>query len=1022
VGLGNVPVVPARSSALAGPAPRAEPQLGSGNGSFGSVAFSWVLANGSVDPGAVNQAYSIGPDQLLYDSANGTLWATFASAPPGEPNNATILNLTSGDTDVVTGLGNVTGLVSDARTAQVFLSESIPGTAGAGLLGVDTAGGDIVRAPSPFGFRASDLGLDLATGDVWVTVDASTAVPGNVTVVDPATELVRAVVPVGVDPTAVVFDGPSDREFVADSGSDDLTALNATDDAVVGPPIVLPGSPVPHALGIDPSTGDLLVLATVRSPTETELVVVDPGNGTVVSATPLPVGENGTSLLADPTSGGIYVTAYDSNTSGGTLERWDPAGRGWTLACRLPGRPVVQAEDPGTDVDYIGRLGQVFVSAVNLSRPSCLATVAFGAGPRGGAFDSADGRLYVVNSYQGGPGNGSGPDLLESIDPASGSPSTEVSPLAPGVSAAGTGLAGVAYDATTERLFTAEGEGPGGTVLAGDGGRWLANVSVPFGPSAVVDDPARSIVYYASATGELAGFDAGNLTPSFAWNATPPGVPWNGSLQPLAVEPTGTVLLLEPDLAVAGVSGLWIVNVSAATSQFVALGGPGAARSGAVPVAVAFDPVDGDAYVAEGGGTVVAVNATNGTVVASTSVGGSPSFLGFDPGRGDLLVTDSARGALLVLNGTNASVLARPPLSLDVGPDPDGVTVDPVGDAVVVSDYGSGTLDAFSHVPEVAGLVPFGTAPALGDGGAVIGTGEVGSPVVFHALAGGGVPPLAFSYSGLPPGCGTADTAQLACRPTGPASSTVTVGVTDANGSTARGSVPFTVVPTVAVELTADPERTDSPGGTVTVSATVDGGIPPFSYEFDFGDGSGPVGATDSGANFSEGHEFPRTGAYTATVVVIDGFGITSTASVAIELGAPMTGTLTTGSAAGADVVVGTPVPLRAAVTGGLPPYSFVWRFANGSGPTISGSESPTDFVNVTVSGTGSEPFEVWVNDSAGGSLALQLNLTVHRGGGGSGGAPSSEEELAAAAGGAVVAALATVVVLRRRSLRRAAQ
>ncbi|MCI4326868.1 MAG: PKD domain-containing protein [Thermoplasmata archaeon] len=1022
-GTGTVEARPIGSPAAGSRAPRAPSSAPDDNGSFGSVAFSWVLANGSVDPGAVNQGFSVGPDQLLYVPANGTLWVAFTSAPAGEPTNVTIRNVTSGDTDVVTGLGNVSALVDDASTAQVFLTESIPGTPGDGFLGVDTAGGDVVRAPTPVGFAASDIGLDLATGDLWMTVDAATEVPGNVTVVDPATELVRAVVPVGIDPTSVTYDAADDREFVGNSGSDDLTVLNATDNAPVGPAIGLPGSPVPHALTIDPANGDLLILATVGAPADTELVTVDPNNGSVVSTTALPAGEAGSSVLADPDSLGVYVTAYGPNATGGQLDRWDPSGNGWTAVCQLAGRPVTQAEDVATDTDYIGRLGQVFLSTVNLSQGGTVGTLAFGAGPRGGAYDGADGRISVVNSFAGGLGNSTGPDVLDAIDPASGVAPTEFSPLAPKFSPAGTGLVGLAYDPTTARLFTAEQAGTGGTALAGDDGRWLANLSIPFVPVGLADDSTRSLVYYGSATGQLAGFDTANLTLASHWNATPPTVPWGGSIEPLAVDSAlGTVLLLEPDLAAAGVSGLWIVNESTAGSEFVAIGGPGAAHSGAVPLAVVFDPVDGDAYVAERSGTVVAVNVTNGTVVASTSVGGSPSYLAFDPGRDDLLVTDSARGTLLVLNGTAASALTRPPLTLVVGPDPDGVTVDPVGDEVVVSDYGSGTLDAFSRVPQVAGLVPFGTAPNLGDGGAPIGTDEVGSPVVFHALAGGGVPPLGFTYSALPPGCATADTAQLVCRPGGPSSSTVTVVVTDQNGSRAEGSVPFAVVPTVAVGLSAAPDRTDSLARSLRVSANVTGGIPPFSYEFEFGDGSAPVGAVDAGSLLSEIHVFPSPGAYTATVGVIDAFGITATSSVALGVGAPMTGTLTTDPPTGPAVVTGTTVPLHAAVTGGLPPYTFSWRFANGSGPTFSGTDSPFSFVNVTLSGTGIDPFEVWVNDSAGSSLPLRLNLTVQPEAPGSGTAPLSGEEVGIVAGAAVVAAVGVAVVVWRNSRRRADQ
>jgi DNA-binding beta-propeller fold protein YncE len=990
-----------------------------GNGSFGSVAFTWVLENGTVAPGAVNQPYGVGPDQVLYISANETLWTAFATPPTGQSYNITVRNVTNNATFVVNGLGNVTSWVDDPATSEVYLTETFPGTGTGGVLALLAPGGDIVRAPTLVGVDPMGIAVDPATGNLWATVASASNSSGNVTIVSASTESVLGVVRVGVDPTSVAFDGPLGVGFVANSGSDNLTALNSTTGRETGSSVVLPGSPVPGTLAVDPVTGDLFVVVTVGVARSTELVAVDPESGTVLATDPVPGSGNATSLLVNPTSGEAFVTTDGPTANAGTLERWDPVTATWSLAARLPGRPVAQTLDRGSDIDYVGQAGQVFVSAVNLSSNGPPATVAFGAGPRSGTYDSSNGKVYVVNSYAGTGGAGSGPDVLDALVPTTGTAAEVVSPGPSDVSPVGAGLVGVSYDPTTDRLFTADESWSEGTVLGGESGAWMGNLSLPFAPVAVADDPVRSIVYFASNTGGIAGFDAGNLTPTGPWNMTPPAVPWTGPSESLAVDPeTGDVLFLEPDLAPSAVSVLWILDPANGTTQFVPLGGPGAAHAGDVPVGVAFDPADGDAYVAEKGGTLLAVNVTNGTTVAQVALGGSPSFVAVDSARSAILVTEATAATVAVLNGSTPSGLSGPVLSLGTGPDPTGVTVDPRVDQPVVSDYGSGTLDAYSAVPEVAGLVPYGTAPALGGTGAPIGTDDLGIPVVFHTVAGGGTPPLDFVYSGLPSGCSTADVALLACRPTLPGTSVVQVGVTDRSGASANASALLTVVPAPSVTLTATPDRVDAVGRAVAILANVTGGIPPYDYAFDFGDGAAPVNGTLRSGGVTQSHAYEAVGRYSATVSVVDAFGITASATVGVEVGLPMAGTLTAHATPGTTPTVGSPLSLSAAVTGGLEPYSFAWKLPNRSAFTVPSSAVNASTVTVTPYAAGAETVQVWVNDSGGSSVVLSVNFTVASAPSSGGAGPDAAEWLAGAGVVLVAAAVVAVLVWRRRSAR----
>ncbi len=73
--------------------------------------------------------------------------------------------------------------------------------------------------------------------------------------------------------------------------------------------------------------------------------------------------------------------------------------------------------------------------------------------------------------------------------------------------------------------------------------------------------------------------------------------------------------------------------------------------------------------------------------------------------------------------------------------------------------------------------------------------GTVGQPVAFTVRATGGFPFYSYNWSGLPPGCSSADTALLNCTPTAAGNYSVNVTVTDAYGHWANGSLAFLVNP-----------------------------------------------------------------------------------------------------------------------------------------------------------------------------------------------------------------------------------
>ena len=72
---------------------------------------------------------------------------------------------------------------------------------------------------------------------------------------------------------------------------------------------------------------------------------------------------------------------------------------------------------------------------------------------------------------------------------------------------------------------------------------------------------------------------------------------------------------------------------------------------------------------------------------------------------------------------------------------------------------------------------------------------SLGSDVALEVFTFGGVPPFAFSYSSLPPGCQSASTAFLSCTPTQAGNYTVTVRVSDSTGNSSSAVAPLDVGP-----------------------------------------------------------------------------------------------------------------------------------------------------------------------------------------------------------------------------------
>jgi len=124
----------------------------------------------------------------------------------------------------------------------------------------------------------------------------------------------------------------------------------------------------------------------------------------------------------------------------------------------------------------------------------------------------------------------------------------------------------------------------------------------------------------------------------------------------------------------------------------------------------------------------------------------------------------------------------------------------------------------------------------------------------------------------------------------------------------------------------------------VSFTGSASGGTAPYSYRWNFGDGS----AASTAQNPS--HAYNSAGTYTATLTVTDSSAPakTATSNVTIKVSAvgnPLTATAAATPTSGQ-------VPLNVAFTGtaagGTPPYSYSWKFGDGSATSTARNPSHT--------------------------------------------------------------------------------
>ncbi|MCI4331594.1 MAG: kelch repeat-containing protein [Thermoplasmata archaeon] len=246
---------------------------------------------------------------------------------------------------------------------------------------------------------------------------------------------------------------------------------------------------------------------------------------------------------------------------------------------------------------------------------------------------------------------------------------------------------------------------------------------------------------------------------------------------------------------------------------------------------------------------------------------------------------------------------------------------------------------------------------------------DVREPIQFTAAQGGGTPTITFTWTGLPPGCGPVDAANLSCAPSSDGSFNVTLNASDPSGASARQTIPLTISadPTVGPLLVA-PSQLDL-GSTIAISANLTGGTAPFTVLW-----TGlPPGCPNSPV-LSFTCVPTGTGTFLPKVTATDSAGVNTNASASITI-TPLPHIVAVSyPASGWDV--DRPFPITVVATGGSGALSYLLESTGSPGGCHVGPSPNVTICNETQ--PGSFTFRAVVHDALGHNSSFGGAIALH--------------------------------------------
>ena len=156
---------------------------------------------------------------------------------------------------------------------------------------------------------------------------------------------------------------------------------------------------------------------------------------------------------------------------------------------------------------------------------------------------------------------------------------------------------------------------------------------------------------------------------------------------------------------------------------------------------------------------------------------------------------------------------------------------------------------------------------------------DLGQTLAITLLVHGGTGPFSYSFTMLPPGCGTSTSPELSCTPSALGNYTVEGFVSDATGQTSIGYLTVTVNSVIRISTFTTSLKSVDSGEEVTLSVSTTGGAGPLNYSYS----DLPMGCSSADSPIL--HCTPSTsGTYLVKATVTDHAGKNATSSLNITV------------------------------------------------------------------------------------------------------------------------------------------
>lgn len=580
----------------------------------------------------------------------------------------------------------------DAPRHRLFLATQDDLFGGEGVAIVSTTGSSLGGVDLPY-CRPRSLAYNPTTDRLYVVAADNalpTTSPGDVYVVDPTAKTLLATIGVGNNPASIAANPKSSRIYVTNFGSDSVTAIIGSTNAVT----TIPVGDGPSAIAINPVTNRIYVANYLAD----TLTVIDGSTHAVI--TTLTTGDKPAAIAVNPVTNRFYVGAEGSQS----LQVFDGSNNSLINALTVGTDVRDVAVDPVRNRIYAVSYDAQNLSVVNGSTHAVtwISTATWGS-PFGLALDTTSQRLWIAVDE---PMGGTPFDLLyEAVNGTVTSFSSDADRfLADPVTGIAVGVRAPSYAGEESRLERWSVGSTSTTTAAGDGAAAVATNPVT-GRTFVANVYADTVSVYDSANALLATVSVGDQPVSIAVNPV---------TNKVYVGHAGTTQVAVIDGATNGRT--WVtaggpiadLSVDPMNNQIWGLTASGSVTriDGATAVPTVYplpvadlreieaDSLRNRAYLTSAAGFVISISAWTGAILTE-EIGTSPWGVAVFPGS-HVWVTDEAGDAVYRLWGDDLSILDTETGSFR---SPRSIVADRVRDLVFVgvetTDGASGMIRKF---------------------------------------------------------------------------------------------------------------------------------------------------------------------------------------------------------------------------------------------------------------------------------------------------------------------------------------